>query len=52
MAAKAYNGYTCHQKVATKAVDGCKSDPRNIGMHRVEARERIGEFHIACTHKE
>uniref|UniRef100_A0A2N9EQ93 Uncharacterized protein n=1 Tax=Fagus sylvatica TaxID=28930 RepID=A0A2N9EQ93_FAGSY len=31
------NGYTCDQKLATKAKDGCKGDQRNIGMHHVEA---------------
>ena len=45
------NNYTCDQKVATKAKDDCKGDPRNIDMHRVEARERAGVFRIACTHK-
>ena len=38
--------------MAAKANDGCKGDQKNIGMHCVEARERVGGFCIVCTHKE
>uniref|UniRef100_A0A2N9ILE4 BED-type domain-containing protein n=1 Tax=Fagus sylvatica TaxID=28930 RepID=A0A2N9ILE4_FAGSY len=38
------NNYTCHQKVATKVMDGCKGNPRNIGMHRVEAKPSGGAW--------